>query len=76
MWDGGWTPVMKMDGNKVPSSLCQALRQQGHQSLCMGVSDEIEREDCIGWDELARSVSNKKKVQYATISCSLEETTI
>ena len=30
----------------------------------------------IGWDELARSVSNKKKVQYATISCSLEKTTI
>ena len=24
--DGGWTPVMKMDGNKVRSSLCQALR--------------------------------------------------
>ena len=24
--DGGWTPVMKMDGNKVLSSLCQALR--------------------------------------------------
>ena len=24
--NGGWTPVMKMDGNKVPSSLCQALR--------------------------------------------------
>ena len=23
--DGGWTPVMKMDGNKVRSSLCQAL---------------------------------------------------
>ena len=24
--DGGWTPVMKMDGNKVRSSLCKALR--------------------------------------------------
>ena len=24
--DGGWTPVMKMDGNRVRSSLCQALR--------------------------------------------------
>ena len=24
--DGGWTPVMKMDGNKVLRSLCQALR--------------------------------------------------
>ena len=23
---GGWTPVMKIDGNKVRSSLCQALR--------------------------------------------------
>ena len=40
--DGGWTPVMKMDGKKVRSSLCQAL---SYWPLSMGLSNEIERED-------------------------------
>ena len=48
-WMWGWRMDTGHDDGRqqgiIRKNLCQALRYEGHQSLCMGVSYEIERED-------------------------------
>ena len=62
-WMWGWRMDTGHDDGRqqgiIRKNLCQALRYEGHQSLCMGVSYEIEREDHHWWSDDRIAISIK-----------------